>query len=98
MPTNEALWDLAAMSGVEDDPFIYYDPMMDRENLFKVGDLAIQNEFNDAPKRGVVVEADRGGYVGLKLGSLVYGFMDHELQAVPSHKEFTDEEYESLLV
>lgn len=67
-------------------------------NRFKAGDMVKQDQFHGVPQVGKVITADPDGYTGVKLGKLVYGFLDYELTLVPSHKEFTDEEYESLLV
>ena len=69
------------------------------EPKFKVGDVVIQNVFEDRPRRGVVKSVrNYSCVVKLDGGKEHYNFLDFELKLVPSHKEFTDEEYESLLV
>jgi len=66
---------------------------------FKVGDVVLQDLFTDFPMRGVVKRVN-GTFIDVKLDGMreYFQFLDFELKLVPSHKEFTDEEYESLLV
>ena len=66
---------------------------------FKVGDVVLQDLFTDFPMRSVV-ERVNGTFIDVKLDGMreYFQFLDFELKLVPSHKEFTDEEYESLLV
>lgn len=94
---NEDEFDIADIDFLEYDEAVHVYPTQ-QSNRFKVGDMVKQDQFLGVPRQGKVVSADPNGYTGVKLGKLVYGFLDYELTLVPSHKEFTDEEYESLLV
>ena len=69
-----------------------------RTNKFKVGDRVIQNVFEQVPKQGVVVQLKAYDWMDVDLGGTLFEFLPVELTLVQSHKGFTDEEYEALLV
>lgn len=68
------------------------------EPKFKVGDKVLQSVFEQMPKQGVVVKLKKYGWVDVEIKGTIFEFLPEELTLVPSHKEFTDEEYEALLV